>query len=236
MGGKGGTGKTEIILSLIAWCHDRQIRPLLLDFDRENTDKSGLQNFYPDALKLDVHQEGALDAFFDACDQEGVQLIIADLPAGAGLETYRFFNDAFEDASETGIGFTAIGVVNNDAGTVQSVLKWGRELQDRVEYLVVFNEMSERDCKFEYWHDEPASKRFEEILNPRFMDMQSRIPEFQAELRNYSATLQQVIDGKSDVPFFRLTKNVMRAKRYQRGLFAGFDQNAYILFPPSDEN
>ena len=231
MGGKGGTGKTEVVLSLAAWCRRQKSHPLLLDFDRENTDKSGLKNFYPEALKLDAHREGELDSFFDICDQEETRLIIADLPAGAGLETFQFFNDAFEDASDTGIVFTAVGVVNNDAGTVQSVLKWAAELQDRVRYLVVFNEMRERDCRFEYWNDEPATGRFREALKPRFMTMRARIPELQAEMRNHNTTLQRIIDGDTAHPFFKQTKNILRAKRYQRGLFAGFDEHADILQP-----
>ena len=110
-GGKGGSGKTELSVSAVDFVKKRGFKPLLLDFDRENTDNSGLQNFHTEAIKLDVHQEGALDTFFDICDREESNLIIADLPAGAGLETFQFFNDAFEDAEEVGIRFTAIGVV-----------------------------------------------------------------------------------------------------------------------------
>ena len=232
-GGKGGSGKTELSVSTVDFVKKRGFKPLLLDFDRENTDNSGLQNFHTEAIKLDVHQEGALDTFFDICDREESNLIIADLPAGAGLETFQFFNDAFEDAEEIGIRFTAIGVVNNDAGTVQSVLKWGKELQNRVDYLIVFNELRERNSRFEYWHDEPATQDFDRILKPRYMKMQARISDLQAEMRNQNTTLQQIIDGDTDVPFFKQTKNRLRAKRYQRELFEGFEKHADILLPPS---
>ena len=232
-GGRGGNGKTETTISVVDSAKKKGFKPVLLDFDRENTDHSGLQNFHPDAIKLDVHQEGALDTFFNICDRKESDLIIADLPAGAGMETFQFFNDAFEDAEEVGIRFTAIGVVNNDAGTVQSVLKWGKELQNRVDYLIVFNELRERNSRFEYWHDEPATQDFDRILKPRYMKMQARIPDLQAEMRNQNTTLQQIIDGESDVPFFKQTKNRLRAKRYQRELFEGFEKHADILLPPS---
>ena len=231
-GGKGGVAKTEVILSLVPWYQEQGLSPTLLDFDIENTTKSGLQNFYPKANKLDVHREGALDEFFDACDAaEG--LVVADLGAGAGDATYRWFDQAFEDASECGIEFTSIGVTTDDAGAVQSVLTWAKHLQDRVKYLVVLNEMRQADCEFAYWKAEPATKRFEEAFCPHFMVMLARIQEFQAELRNQTATLQQVVDGEIDTPFFQKLKNRYRAERYRRGMNEGFDEAAEILLPPA---
>ena len=228
-GGKGGVAKTEIALSLVPWYRAQGFEPVLLDFDVENTNKSGLQNFYPEASKFDVHEEGALDEFFDICDEEDTEVILADLGAGAGAATFSWFDEAFEDAADLDITFTSIGVTTNEAGAVQSVLKWANHLQDRVAYLIALNEFREPHSKFEYWHDEPAVARFCEALSPKIMTMGARIQEFQAELRNQSATLQQVIDGTVEAPFLKRTKNVVRARRYQRQLFAGFDDAAEIL-------
>ncbi|MBB5353852.1 MinD-like ATPase involved in chromosome partitioning or flagellar assembly [Haloferula luteola] len=231
-GGKGGVAKTEVTLSLIAWYEQQGLQPALLDFDIENTNKSGLKNFYPQARKIDVHREGALDEFFDVCDQNANGLVVADLGAGAGEATYRWFDEAFNDAADFGISFTSIGVTTNEAGAVQSILKWADHLQDRVEYLIVLNEFREPGCDFIYWTAEPATKRFIEAFSPQIMIMGSRIQEFQAELRNRSATLQQVIDGTVDTPYFKLSKNLFRAKRYQRGMFEGFERASNILLPP----
>jgi hypothetical protein len=230
-GGKGGVAKTEVALSLVSWYRQRGIEPSLLDFDIENTNKNGLQNFYPEARKFDVHATGALDEFFDICDQNKGNVVVADLGAGAGNAIYGWFNHAFEDASDLGIQFTSIGVTTNEAGAVHSIMKWGHELQDKVKYLIVLNELLEPGCQFEYWHDEPYVGKFCETFAPRIMRMSSRIPEFQAEIRNRTATLQQVIDGVVEVPFLKRTKNVVRAKQYQREMFAGFEQAAEILLP-----
>ena len=229
-GGKGGVAKTEVVLSLIAWYQEQGLSPALLDFDIENSNKSGLQNFYPKARKLDVHKEGTLDAFFDVCDSaEGI--VVAGLGAGAGEATYQWFNDAFEDAEESGIRFTSVGVTIDDGGAVQSVLKWGKKLQGRVEYLIVLNEMGQRGCEFGYWKAEEATGRFEKAFAPHIMVMQARIQAFQAELRNQCLTLQRVIDADHDCKTFRYMKNIFRAKRAQRELFAGFDEAADILTP-----
>ena len=230
-GGKGGVGKTEVMLGLIDWYASQGLSPALLDFDIENTNKSGLQNFHPSARKFDVHTEGALDEFFDICDSEETGIVLADLGAGAGAATYQWFDDAHEDATEFGIRFTAVGVTTNEAGAVQSILKWAHHLQDRVDYLIVQNEFRERNSDFAYWNSEPAVERFRKTLDPRLMRMKARIQEFQAELRNRSATLQQVIDGTVDTDFFKRSKNLFRARSYQRELFAGFDEAADILLP-----
>ena len=229
-GGKGGVAKTELALSLVSWYRQNGHDPVLLDFDVENTNKSCLQNFYPEALKFDIHREGALDELFDACAGDA-DIVLADLGAGAGAATSNWFEQAFEDAVELGIRFTAIGVVTNDAGAVQSALTWATHLQKRTDYLIVLNEMRESKCKFEYWHDEPAVTQFIDMFDPHVMKMAARVPELQAELRNQCVTLQDVIDGNVKTDFLSRTKNTARAKRFQRQLFDGFNAASEILLP-----
>jgi len=230
-GGKGGVAKTEATLSLVSWYQQQGIQPYLLDFDVENVTKSGLQNFHPETLKFDVHERGALDEFLVICDRDDMEVVLADQGAGAGKETHRWFNRVYEDVKDLEVAFTSIGVTTNDAGAVQSVLNWAEELQDRVDYLVVLNEMRERDSAFDYWFGEPTVEQFTRTFRPHIMRMDSRIEEFQSELRNQVATLHQVIAREANCDFLRKTKNVLRAKRYQRHLFAGFDEAAAILLP-----
>ena len=229
-GGKGGVAKTEVALSLVSWYRHNGFNPVLLDFDTENTNKSSLQNFFPEAQKFDVHQNGALDELFDACDGDQ-QIVIADLGAGAGAATASWFEQAFEDAVELDILFTAIGVATNDPGAVQSVLKWTSYLQDRVNYIVVLNEMLESRCEFEFWNDEPAVAAFCNMFSPAVIKMAARVVEFQSEIRNQCVTLQDVIDGRVNTDFLRRTKNITRAKRFQRQLFQGFDSASQYLLP-----
>jgi len=230
-GGKGGVGKTDLCLSLVSWYRRNGIDPILFDFDVENTNKSSLQNFFPDAHKHDVHREGSLDELFEVCDQDEVEIVLADLGSGAGQAAYRWFDMAYEDASALNIRFTAIGVTTNEAGSVQSILKWVEHLQRRVDYLIVLNEMREYQSDFEYWHSDTAVQEFVSTFNPSLMRMDARIPEFQCELRNQVCTVQDVIDGKATSPFLRKMKNRMRANRYQRVLIEGFDAASTILLP-----
>ena len=172
-GGKGGVAKTEVALSLVSWYRAQGFAPALLDFDVENGNKSGLANFFPEGTKFDVHREGALDEFFDACDG-GKRIVLADLGAGAGTATAAWFEQAFEDAMDLSIQFTAVGVLTNDAGAVQSVLQWATYLQNRVDYLIALNEMREPGCAFEYWHEEPAVEQFTKLFSPNIMTMAAR--------------------------------------------------------------
>ncbi|MGK0185687.1 MAG: MinD-like ATPase involved in chromosome partitioning or flagellar assembly [Verrucomicrobiales bacterium] len=229
-GGKGGVGKTEIAISLATWYQSQGISPRFIDFDTENTDKSGLKNFVPDAVRFDIHTPGALDHFFEVCDT-GDRVVLADMGAGAGSATYDWFEKMFDDSRDMNIRFTAIGVTTNDPGAVLSVLRWAKHLQQQVDYLIVLNETSETDRTFEYWHDNPLVRKFAEAFKPVVMRSDVRIAEFQSELRNQELSLDDVIERRTDSPFFRNTMQIVRARRYQRTLYTGFDSASDILLP-----
>ena len=63
--------------------------------------------------------------------------------AGAGQVTYDWFETMYPDVSDAGIVFTAIGVVTADPASVESVLAWASRLQNRIEYLIVENSITD---------------------------------------------------------------------------------------------
>ena len=227
-GGKGGVGKTEIAVNLATWYQSQGIKPRLLDFDVENTEKSGFQSFMPQAEKLDIHAPGALDHFFEACECDD-SVVLADMGAGAGASTFDWFEKMFEDSAAMNIRFTAVGVTTNDPGAVISILQWADKLRRRADYLIVLNAMRVTDESFDYWNDEPSVAKFVELCNPHVMQVDARVPDFQTELRNEEITLADVIEGKGDSPYFKKTMQIVRARRYQRNLYRGFDAAAEIL-------
>jgi len=227
-GGKGGVGKTEIAVNLATWYESKGIKPRLLDFDVENTEKSGFQNFMPRAEKLNIHAPGALDHFFEACECDD-RVVLADMGAGAGASTFDWFEKMFDESDALNIRFTAVGVTTNEPGAVISILQWADKLRKRADYLIALNAMRAADESFEYWHDEPSVAKFTQLCKPHVMQVDARVPDFQTELRNEEITLEDIIGGKSVSPFFRKTMQIVRAKRYRSNLYTGFHLARSIL-------
>ena len=142
MGGKGGVGKTGIIVALGEWFTANEIPITLLDFDTENKARGSLKHFFDGTVtKVNIHTPAGLDAFVDYLDG-GTSIILADMGAGSGQVAAEWFESMYEEVAATGVRFTAVGVVTPDPASVESVLAWANRLQERVEYVVVENSTS----------------------------------------------------------------------------------------------
>jgi CobQ/CobB/MinD/ParA nucleotide binding domain len=132
MGGKGGVGKTGVVVALAEWFRANEIPITLLDLDTENKARGSLKHFFDGTVtKVDVHTPAGLDAFVDHLDGS-VSIILADMGAGAGQVAADWFDSMHEDVATTGVRFTAVGIVTPDPASVESVLAWASRLQDRV--------------------------------------------------------------------------------------------------------
>ena len=90
---------------------------------------------------------------------EGSPLVIADMGAGAGEVAHQWFDAMHAQARENGVAFTAIGIVTPDPASVSSGLAWGSFLQDRVNYLIVKNSIS-NPSDFSYWDNDSEAEGF----------------------------------------------------------------------------
>src|SRR4051794_1084415 len=79
--------------------------------------------------------------------------------AGAGEVAHRWFDSMFDSVRESGIAFTAIGIVTPDPASVESVLFWASTLQHEVKYLIVKNNLTD-PADFSYWEHDPAAQDF----------------------------------------------------------------------------
>jgi MinD-like ATPase involved in chromosome partitioning or flagellar assembly len=142
MGGKGGVGKTGVMVALAEWFEANEIPVTLLDLDTENKARGSLKHFFSGTVtKVNIHTPAGLDAFVDHLDS-GSEIILADMGAGAGQVAADWFESMYEDVAATGVSFTAVGVVTPDPASVESILAWANRLQDRVDYVVVENATS----------------------------------------------------------------------------------------------
>ena len=79
---------------------------------------------------------------------------------GEWQDFHRLFNSMYESIADT-LSFTAIGVVTSDPASVESLLNWAAQLQNRVSYLVVLNQQEDIQVDFTYW--ERSAKRLPSV-------------------------------------------------------------------------
>jgi len=173
MGGKGGVGKTGIMVALAEWFEANEIPVTLLDLDTENKARGSLKHFFNgEVTKVNIHTPAGLDAFVDHLDS-GSEIILADMGAGAGQVAADWFEAMFEDVAATGVSFTAVGVVTPDPASVESILAWADRLQDRVQYVVVENATSTLS-DFTYWRSTADRKSSVEELKRASLVMRAQ--------------------------------------------------------------
>lgn len=221
-GGKGGVGKTALATMLVEWYKQRDLPYALIDMDSENKDRGSLQHFFPDARKSNIQRARGLDDFIDVLDQ-GVPIVIADMGAGAGEVAHQWFDSMYDQANTNGIVFTAIGLVTPDPASVSSILAWAQFLQERVEYLIVRNALS-NPADFAYGETDPQADSFRRLFNPKEIAMEYRLPEIEHETREHGLTMQTVAERKTNHPPLMKTASVWRAQAYRRHIFAEFDR------------
>jgi MinD-like ATPase involved in chromosome partitioning or flagellar assembly len=230
MGGKGGVGKTSVMVGLAEWFNENQIPVKLLDLDTENKARGSLAHFFGGRLhKVNIHTPAGLDAFVDHL-ADGAPVILADMGAGSGQVTYDWFDKMYPDVTDAGIVFTAIGVVTPDPASVESVLNWAARLQNRTAYLIVENHISEQ-ADFAYWRESEQAEQFQRMFTPAVISMDYRLPDLENALRNHGVTLGEVGARTTIVPELQKASLVMRAQSYRRRMFAEFDRVQELLLP-----
>lgn len=230
MGGKGGVGKTGVIVALAEWFHANEIPVTLLDLDTENKARGSLKHFFNSAVtKVNIHTPAGLDAFVDHLESD-TPIILADMGAGSGQVAADWFESMYEDVAATGVRFTAVGVVTPDPASVESVLAWASRLQDRVEYVVVENATNAL-ADFTYWKSTEQANRFREVFSPEILQMEFRIAELENPIRQHGIQFGQVVDRKATVEELKRASIVMRAQSYRRKLFSEFDRTKRVFLP-----
>src|SRR5580700_4638807 len=101
MGGKGGVGKTGLMVALAEWFEAHEIPFTLLDLDTENKARGSLKHFFNGSVaKVNIHTPAGLDAFVDHLES-GAAIILADMGAGSGQVASDWFDAMYEDVSAT---------------------------------------------------------------------------------------------------------------------------------------
>ena len=229
MGGKGGVGKTAFAGMLGEWYRAHGTPHTLIDMDTENKACGSLAHFFPQARKWNIHQARGLDEFVDALD-EGNPIVVADMGSGAGEVAHRWFDSMYTTVHEDGVVFTAVSLVTPDPASVFSLLSWASFLQQRVDYLVVRNSLTE-PADFGYWETDPQAVEFRKAFHPREIGMEYRLPDIEHEARMHGYTIRAVAYKQTEMPILNRRMNVLRAKGLCQRLFAELDRVKDLLLP-----
>jgi hypothetical protein len=198
IGGKGGVGKTGIVVALVENFQANEIPVSLLDLDTENKARGSLEHLFDGSMtKVDVYTQAGLDAFVDYLDG-GAPIVLADMGAGAGQVVSDWFDSMCEDVTATGVRSTAVGPLTPDLASGESVLAWANRLQDRVEYVVVKNATSAL-ADLKYWRSTNQASHFREAFTSAILQMDFRLAELESPLRQYGIQVGQVADRKTIV-------------------------------------
>jgi hypothetical protein len=231
MGGKGGVGKTSFMVALADWFDSHGIPAQLLDLDTENKARGSLAHYFGQRVpKLNIHMPAGLDGFVDCLGDGAAPVILADMGAGSGQVTYDWFERMYPDVAEAGILFTAVGIVTSDPASVESVLAWATNLQNRVAYLIAENSIT-LHADFTYWRESVQAREFRKVFQPPVMRMDFRLPELENATRNHGVSLGGLAARRTAVPELQKASLVMRAQSYRRRLFAEFDMVKELLLP-----
>lgn len=226
MGGKGGVGKTAFMVNLAEYFSFHKIPKVLIDCDMENKKKGSLKHYFPEAIKVNIRNPDGLDIFIDATENDETPVVLADLGAGSGFDLIRWFKEMFPIAAKHDIHFLAVGVVTANPGSMETVLSWGNELQDNVEYLIVKNNHL---GKTDLWNNSNTSMTFKDVFNVTEIAINARIPEWQTELENHGLTLTAAMASKH--PLFRKLSARCRLECWRNQIFKELDSCRTILVP-----
>ncbi len=230
MGGKGGVGKTAIMVAIAEWLDGNAIPFSLLDCDTENKSKGTLLQFFPDRCrKFDIRRPTGLDAFIEEAIDGDNSIVVADLGAGSGRDTEQWFNDMFDQIHGLHLDFVAVGAITANPASVETDFTWARNLKKRVSYLIVRNLKDGEDiAAFDRCDD---GDEFRAAFAPAVVTFEARLLELQSGLENHGATISAVLD--SDTPIGELTKTAakIRLRGYRNRFFAQLDSVRDLLVP-----
>ena len=113
MGGKGGGGKSTLMTSLVDFFHAENCPVTLIDCDTENKVHGSFSHFFKEALKVDITTPSGFDEFVEKVLCDNSPIVLADLGAGSGKFTFKWFDDMHDPLQEAGVRFLAIGVLTS---------------------------------------------------------------------------------------------------------------------------
>jgi hypothetical protein len=186
------------------------------------------------AHKLPALESWTYDKLLGISLESSADVILADLGAAQGHRMIPWFRDFYKVMQDSGLDlrWTALGVVDADIASARSVIEWGGELQNTVDYVIVHNHFQDGvDSSWENPKLEPDVTAFRETFSPVEIRMDARRPDLQRMMRTMNVTLGDVGDRKTSVPELRAPDMTLRARTYRFRAFSQFTEARRVLLP-----
>ena len=230
-GAKGGTGKSRAIELITSYLRVNGCIPHLIDMDDESRT---LYRMFPEAEKVNARdprnpytQDKLLDSFY----KDGHKLVIADLKAGVGEDTLRWWDKIeFDDCPD--IKFICIGSITSNADSVTSFLTWANSLRERVSYIIFKNEKD--GVIFPIYDNSIEVLKFQEQFHPFHVNIEEVPKEFMHEIDRLNLTFEEILqaskegkskyNGKDIGDVFTSKSKVMHIRSFRNKVFAQLDK------------
>lgn len=234
--GKGGVGKTSVLVELAGYLDSKNLKVDLIDMDPDNKGEGSLQAFFPTrAKKMPAFEKFNYDALGGLSMDSDADVIVADMGAAQGHQLLPWFEEFYRVMQATGtpLRWTAVCVVDSDAASARTVLEWGAELQDSVDYLIVRNRWKSRNynCAWDSPLIAEDVKAFKEAFNPIEVILDERRSDLQELSRSHSKTMQAIAEQSTGVPELSASDMAFRARSYVYRAKEEFTKAGRILLP-----
>jgi hypothetical protein len=232
--GKGGVGKTTVMATLAEWYASTGYQADLFDMDPDNKAEGCLKALFGRAHKLPALESWTYDKLLGLSLESSADVILADMGAAQGHRMIPWFRDFYRVMQESGLDlrWTALGVVDSDIASARSVIEWGGELQNTVDYVIVHNHFQEGVASS--WENpklEADVRGFREAFSPVEIRMDARRPDLQRMMRTMNVTLGDVGDRRTEVQELRAPDMTLRARTYRFRAFGQFTEARKVLLP-----
>jgi ABC-type cobalamin/Fe3+-siderophores transport system ATPase subunit len=230
-GGKGGGGKSTLMASLADFLHSENCPVTLIDCDIENKVHGSLTHFFNQATKVDITTPHGFDEFVDKVLGDNAPMVLADLGAGSGKYTFKWFDDMYEPMQEAGVSFLTVGVVTTEVATTETVFNWANALKARTQYLVVRNHRNGSD--FSALESSEPGQKFLKLSKAPIIDMEARLEDIQREMDFRGLSLRQALDAPPEVAGPLLSRAIckIRMRGYLLRMDAQFRRVIETILP-----
>ena len=232
--GKGGVGKTTVMATLAEWYASTAYTADLFDMDPDNKAEGSFKALFARAHKLPALESWTYDKLLGVSLESSADVILADLGAAQGHRMIPWFREFYRTMQESGLElrWTALGVVDGDIASARSVIEWGEELQNTVDYVIVHNYY--QDGVPSAWENPKIADdvaAFREVFSPVEIRIDARRPDLQRMMRTMNVTLSDVGERRTTVPELRAPDMTLRARTYRFRAFSQFTEARKVLLP-----